>query len=502
MDNIKQEKHLPENGYNFLPKNDHHWKKVSSFIEPIPQSDYHQAPYEAREAFRDMKYGIRIHWGIYSIWELKGESWPFLSMSFEQRHEYNQLYKNFNPVKFNADSWMEFFERAGFRCFTFTTKHHEGFSMFDTKTRVKQRINWLAPGGPKIEDCDLAYSIMDTPFKRDIVKEICDAARKRGIKIGLYFSHPDWYDADFRPYNYHPMMTPNAKELLIPGEFEEVMNNPKRNHVMGPNTTPEQTERMLNRHRAQLIELLTNYGPIDMLCLDQWMGPQVWPHMRETIKMLRKIQPHVMMRARGIGNYGDYYTPEGFVPGSKENTDMPWMVIYPLASSFSYDGTESNYKGAEWVIYNLVDTVAKGGNFMVGIGPDGQGEFHKKAVDVLEEAGEWLRINGEAIYSTRPRAGEMYKEGENIRYTRTKDNKHIYAIALQWPGEALNLKLAFPEAGSHIYLLGYDKPLEWNYSDNGGITVKMPEFLQDEKNRPCKYAYSFRIKNAEFEASE
>ena len=139
---------------------------------------------------------------------------------------------------------------------------------------------------------------------------------------------------------------------------------------------------------------------------------------------------------------------------------------------------------------------------MVGIGPDGQGEFHKKAVDVLEEAGEWLRINGEAIYSTRPRAGEMYKEGENIRYTRTKDNKHIYAIALQWPGEALNLKLAFPEAGSHIYLLGYDKPLEWNYSDNGGITVKMPEFLQDEKNRPCKYAYSFRIKNAEFEASE
>ena len=119
--------------------------------------------------------------------------------------------------------------------------------------------------------------------------------------------------------------------------------------------------------------------------------------MKETIKALRKIQPDVMFRARGIGNYGDYYTPEGFVPGSKENTKMPWMVIHTLGSSFSYDSVSAHYKGSAWIIQNLVDAVAKGGNFMVGIGPDGTGKFHPTAVKQLLETGDWLRIMGKAF---------------------------------------------------------------------------------------------------------
>ena len=191
-----------------------------SYIEDPPIPEYHWASSNAYEAFNDMKFGIRIHWGIYSIWHRGAESWPFLTMSLEDRQAYMSLYKNWNPAAFDADAWMNTFRQSGMKMFAFTSKHHEGFSMFDTATRVRSRANWTAPGGPKMETCDLAYSIMETPFRRDIVKELCDAAHKRDIKIDLYFSHPDWYDADFRPYVQHPLQVPSSGRLMTKRDLE------------------------------------------------------------------------------------------------------------------------------------------------------------------------------------------------------------------------------------------------------------------------------------------
>ena len=187
-----------------------------SYVEETPVDGYHSASSSAYEAFRDMKFGVRIHWGIYSIWHRGAESWPFLPMSFEDRQAYNSLYKTWNPAGFDADGWMNIFKASGMRNFAVTTKHHEGFCLFDTKTRVKSRANWTAEGGPAMESCDLAYSIMETPFRRDVIKELCDAARKRDIKIDLYFSHPDWYDADFRPYVAHPLQIPSSAQWQTP----------------------------------------------------------------------------------------------------------------------------------------------------------------------------------------------------------------------------------------------------------------------------------------------
>jgi alpha-L-fucosidase len=477
-----------------LPLTDSHYQRVRSYVEEDPVPGYRWASDAAYEAFRDMKYGIRIHWGLYSVAGFTKESWPFLELSYKERAHYNEMYKTWNPGSFDADAWASLFAENGLRMFAFTTKHHEGFSMFDTRTRVKQRVRWDASASPQLENCDLAYSIMETPFKRDVVKELCEAGRKRGLRISLYFSHPDWYDADFRPYADDPVVVPSVAEL--DPVWHPQPSGSKRTVWVAPDPSPEQVARMMARHRAQLEELLTNYGEIHMLSLDQWLGPKVWPQLRETILQLRRLQPDVMMRARGIGNYGDYYTPEGFVPGDKSNTNTPWMVIYPLASGFSYDPDALHYKGARWIVHNIVDTAAKGGSFQVGVGPDAMGQFHPTAVEQLKQAGAWLRVCGDGIYTTRPRDAAYWREGESIRFTRTKDNRTVHCFALEWPGKSLVLQSVKPASGSKITMFGYPEPMKWNLDAALGLKIEIPESLQSEDRRPNQFAWGWAIQIA------
>jgi alpha-L-fucosidase len=451
-----------------------------AYIDPVPDADYHHASEAAYDAFRDMKYAVRIHWGIYAVAGMAHESWPFLGLSNEERQRYNQLYRTWNPQGFDAEQWMQFFDQAGFHGLAFTAKHHEGFSMFDTKTRVHSRVNWTAPGGPALEDCDLAYSIMETPYHRDIVKEICDAAHRHGIMIDLYFSHPDWYDADFRPYGTNPAQVEGSDTLAA------LVKRQGRPATLFPPVTAEEQDRMMARHREQLRELLTNYGRIDMVCLDISLGAKVWPQMKQTVKQLRAIQPEVMFRDRGIGNYGDYYTPEQVVPSDKQPTGMPWMVIYPLGSGFSYDPVGGNYKGAKWIVDNLVDSVAKGGNFMVGIGPDKDGRFHPSAIAQIREAGDWIRANAEAIYGTRERPGLLWKEGAGVRFTRTKDNRFVYAISLSRPSGKLLLKTVTARPNSDVVLLGGAGLVPWRQTADG-LEITVPE------KAPAALAYAFKI---------
>ena len=484
-----------------LPATDSDYKRSESYIEETPIRQYHWASDQAVEDFNDIKFGLRIHWGIYSIYGRARESWPFLSMPFEERQHYNETYKTWNPTQFDADAWMDLCNESGLRMFAFTSKHHEGFSMFDTKTRVKNRTNWTAAGGPKIETCDLAYSIMDTPFRRDVVKELTTAAHKRNVKIDLYFSHSDWYDADFRPYGWHPLQVSSSPELWgwkpSNGTTEQFWDSVRKmglkNIVMVPDPTPQEVKRMVSRHRSQLTELLTHYGKIDMMCLDIFWGPTLWPQMRDNIMQIRELQPDVMLRARGIGNYGDYYTPEGFVPATKESTKMPWFVIYPLGSSFSYERDPAKYKGTKWIVDNLVGATAKGGNFMVGVGPSGDGAFHPTAVDQLKETGKWLRGNGEGIYATRSRPGTLWTEGTQKRFTRSKDNRTVYCFALEWPGTELEITSLESRDVLSVAMLGVPDPLRHRWDATRGLVISIPAELQDPSRRPCDHAWGFKI---------
>jgi alpha-L-fucosidase len=472
-----------------LPASDTHYQRTRSYVEETPVPEYHWASEAAYERFRDMKFGVRVHWGIYSIQGLPNESWPFLAKSFAERAAYNETYKTWNPSGFDAEEWLELFRAGGAKMFSFTTKHHEGFSMYDTQTRVQSRVDWLAQGGPRIVPCDLAYSIMETPFRRDVVAELCTAAHKREMAIDLYFSHPDWYDADFRPYAFHPLQTSES----INDHAVQMRARQGDIFTVAPDPSPADVSRMMLRHRAQLVELLTRYGRIDMLCLDQWLGPAVWPELRKTLLEIRALQPDVMLRARGIGNYGDYYTPERFVPGGKENGSVPWFVIYPLGTSFSFEPDPAKYKGAEWIIGNLVDAVAKGGNFMVGIGPDGAGRFAPEATRQLKQAGDWLRVNGEGIYATRPRSGDLWREGDDVRYTLSKDGSSIYAFLLAWPGKSLTLRTIRPITSSTVIMLGSKATLAWSWDAATGTTVRLPEELQEEAHRPCPWVWALKI---------
>ncbi|MHC4637332.1 MAG: alpha-L-fucosidase [Planctomycetota bacterium] len=411
--------------------------------------DYLHAGKEAIEQFQDLKYGLRIHWGIYSEWGIEA-SWDVRNkFDNDKREQYYGLVNKFNPTEFDPDEWMELFKELGFTFFTITTKHHDGFSLFDTKTKVKKCWDWNAQGGPKIIDCDTSFSIMDTPYKKDIIKQLTDAAHKHGLKIDLYFSHPDWFDADQRFDLWHPL-----KGTPICDEYNK-------------ESDPAGYWRFMKRHRQQITELLSNYGTIDMMCLDMKFPEWAQQDLIDTIKAARKIQPKVMFRRRGINEYGDYTTPERWYPKSPDDpkVTMPWLAIDPVGEIFAYQPDGARYRDDKWLLTTLIKVVSTGGNFSPAIGPDASGKFHPTVIEYLRIVGKWLKVNGEAIYKTRP--WYWFSQGDSIRFTRSKDYHYVYAILMEWPGNTLALNGIKPKSGAKITLLAdaNKTALNWNFNN-------------------------------------
>jgi alpha-L-fucosidase len=450
-------------------------------------SDYRHAGKEAIERWKDWKLGLRIHWGVYSVLGVE-PSWSLKGSSPEYQKIYHTLYQGFNPVAFDADEWMEIMKRGGIKYFTITSMHCDGFSLWPTERKLK---GWKRPVGGgsgatggigPVEPAEIHYSIAETPYRKDVLAQLVAAGRKHNIGIGFYFSHENWLDPDF---GWHRFDASNVR-YDNPG-FDEASD-------------PERWKRFIEKERLQLRELATRYGPLDDISFDCSWPKEAFAELVDIVKMVRRHQPTVMMRNRGIQQYGDYGTPEQNIPqgadpssakaaAGAEGRAMPWQLIYHIGRGWGYLPNDE-YQSKEWMLATLIDVVAKGGNMQVGFGPPASGKWQPEMVERLEYLGDWLKVNGEAIYKTRSRGGDLWKEGDDVRFTRSKDHRYVYAICLKWPDERLALRSVRAKEGSQIRMLGVPAPLPWR-QDADALVITIPADI--ERSKPCAQAYAFKI---------
>jgi alpha-L-fucosidase len=403
---------------------------------------------EKLEEWRDQKFGMIIHWGIYAVpgiiesWSICNESWIERDSTVrydDYKRWYWSLSEKFNPQKFNPEQWAKAAKDAGMRYLVFTTKHHDGFAMFDTKGSD--------------------YKITAGPFKdhprANVTQHVFEAFRKEGMMIGAYFSKPDWHSQYFWWDKY---ATPDRN-----------VNYDIRKHPWRWNKFKEFTY-------GQIDELTSEYGKVDILWLDGgWVRPRStvtqevlsWgapiPEFDQEIGMdkvaalARKNQPGILVVDRTVhGEFENYRTPEQGIPSGK--SEDPWESCITLGGAWSYV-PQDQFKSSEWAIKTLVEIVAKGGNLLLGVGPTPEGEFLPVQVERLKEIGAWLAKNGEGIYSTR--TVENYKF-ENFYFTRGKDEAR-YALRLkdETLGEVVSWKGNAPKPGSKMVILDGNIPVKW-----------------------------------------
>jgi len=425
------------------------------------------------EWWRDAGFGMFIHWGIYAVpageygGQTKYGEWIQESADIPVA-EYEKYASRFNPVQFNAGEWVRLAKETGMKYIVITSKHHDGFCLWDSKVSE--------------------YDIMDrSPFKRDVLKELSAACRKEGIKLCFYHSIMDWHHPDAQGSNY-----------------------PDYNYGKGPN--PNFSRYVEYYLKPQLKELVKGYGPLGVLWFDgEWINEWTEEQGKDLYNYVRSLQPDIIINNRvskgrdgmqGMNKYqeavGDFGTPEQEILHG--TSDLDWESCMTMNDNWGYNKTDKNFKSAEILIYNLIDIAAKGGNYLLNVGPTAEGLFPEESVIRLKEIGQWMSVNSEVIHNSR--RIRHFQETPSLFYTRTKDGKYIHAIVLGWPGSELQIKYIDPEEGSEIQLLGYSKSLRWQKNAEGGTTIYIPEELQLEENRPCKYAYVFRIEGQANEVAE
>lgn len=414
---------------------------------------------ERLDWFLDQKLGLMIHWGVYCQLGIK-ESHPLIDDSIwkgdpdwmrwqlpkskdirEFKEEYSNLHKTFNPVRFDPDEWAEFAQNTGFKYLLFTTKHHDGFCMWDTLT-TDYRIT-----GP---DC----SFRDNR-NADITGRLYDAFRSRKMAISVYFSKPDWHC----PLYWEPGYLLNQRTHVNPSyDIKEY---------------PELWERFISFMHDQIIELTTKYGRIECLWFD---GGIPGTKINQIVDSVRKNQPWVLSADRSQGGqYENFITPELEIPETV--LPVPWETCLCLGKkmegepyiSFGYTYDQDYYTSSE-TLHIFLDIVARGGNLALNIGPQPDGRLPVRAMRSLINFGRWMKIFSRGIYGTRP--CPPYFE-ESFRYT--KKQNHIYVFKLYEDSEPVPPKITF-RINEKILSVSYmrtDQSLEFVQKGNF-ITVKIP----------------------------
>ena len=411
------------------------------------------------DKWQDQKFGVLFHWGLYSVpgivesWSICSEDVDWISRKKnlpydEYKKWYFGLKDSLNPVNFNPIQWANVMEDAGMKYVIFTSKHHDGFCMFDTK----------------YTDFSIANGAFKNNPNKDVLKHVLNAFRDKNFMIGEYFSKPDWHTEWFwNPY----FATPNRH-----------INYKKERH-------PDWWKNYQTFTQNQLNELLSNYGPIDILWLDGgWItGDDI--NLDAILVEGRKKHPGLIAVDRAIkGKNENYQTPERGIPATQ--LDYPWESCITLSHDWGWV-PNAPFKSAQKVINTLIEITAKGGNLLLGVGPTPDGIIEDEVVTRLNKVGKWLKTNGEAIYSTRNAA--IYHDG-NVWFTANKNKKTIYALyalpenedlpkVIEWRGNIPSGKMILLQNSKSV-----------DYSVKGDkVTVTLPKGI---KNEPL--AFRFNVK--------
>lgn len=405
--------------------------------------------------WQDQKFGVLMHWGLYSVpgvvesWSICSEDWIVRERKptyEEDKAWYWSQKDSLNPVNFDPSKWADVMKKAGMKYMIFTTKHHDGFCMFDTK----------------YTDFSIAHGPFGKDPRHNIAKEVFDAYRNKGFMIGCYFSKPDWHCKWFwNPY----YATPNRR-----------INYKKQQH-------PDWWQNYRKFTQNQLNELTTDYGNIDILWLDGgWItGDEIG---LDTILVdARKRNPGMISVDRTIrGKNENYQTPEQGIPAKQ--LDIPWESCITLSHAWGWT-PNAKFKSPNKVIGILAEIVAKGGCLALGVGPKADGTLQPEVVNTLLRIGSWLNKNGQAIYSTVNAA--HYNDGK-VWFTADKNGKTLYAIYALEDGEKTPKTITWTEnkPKGKLVLLQNGKSVKYTVKGNQ-VTVTLPSGL---KNEPLAFKFN------------
>lgn len=430
----------------------HQQSEANGYVWPTDQ-----AVLDKLSAWQDLKFGVLFHWGLYSVpgivesWNICSEDWvvrPGNPPYDEYKKWYWGLKDSLNPREFDPGQWADVMQDAGMKYMIFTTKHHDGFCMYDSH----------------YTDFSIANGAFRNDSRRDVARHVFEAFRQKNFMIGCYFSKPDWH----------------CEWYWNPGYATG-------NRSVNYNTSqhPEWWQNYIKYTQNQLEELTSRYGSLDILWLDGgWVsGDQVG--LEGVLKSARQRHPGLICVDRAIrGRNENYQTPERGIPD--EQLNYPWESCIPLSNDWGWV-PNAPFKSPQHVINMLVEIVAKGGCFVLGVGPTSQGLIQTEVVERLQEIGKWMRKNGEAIYGTR--TTKHYHDG-NVWFTASKDNHTIYALYALPDGESIPATISWKgnvPVGS-VKLLNGNKKLKVSVK-NDEVTVMLP------KNLPAEpFAISFAVK--------
>ena len=385
--------------------------------------------------FERAKLGIFIHWGIYAV-NPTGESWPFF-LGEISHEDYMAQSKGFGAENYLPDAWADLFKKIGAGYAILTTKHHDGMALWETQT----------------SDLNVVKS---TPAGRDLVAPFCEAMRRKDIHVGLYYSHLDWSHPDY---------------ATLPKPVAEVAEDAgtQSNQFCFRENNPEKWEKFLKFHRAQLKELCERFHP-ELLWFDgDWERTSEQWRMNELREQLHQWSPGVILNDRMKG-YGDYKTPEQAIP--IESPKGPWEFCMTMNDHWGYFESDKNYKSVSELVFYLVESISRGGNLLLDIGPKADGTFPIEQIERLEGLGRWVNKHAEAVFPTT--AGLPYGHFSGPS-TLSNDRKIIYLFHYGIPNNTVALKGLMTPV-KRISVIGSDTDLK-SRKLGGAIWANIPGVL-------------------------